>query len=59
VIPKASFWSREGKLLGVLLWATMALFLGIMVVTWIASERAHPVLLDLESGKPVAQRPHL
>jgi hypothetical protein len=37
----------------------MALFIGIMVVTWIASEKAHPVLLDLNSGKPVQHRPAL
>jgi hypothetical protein len=53
--PKSSFSPREGKVIAGLLWATAALFIGIMIVTWIASERAHPVLLDLDTGKPVGQ----
>ena len=53
--PKSSFSSREGKILLILLWVTMALFLGIMAATWIGAERANPVLLDLETGKPVQQ----
>lgn len=55
--PKASFAAFEGRLLRLLLWGIGALFIGIMVVTWISSERARPVLLDLETGRPVAQRP--
>ena len=55
--PKASFAPFEGPLLEWLLWGISALFVGIMIVTWIASERAKPVLLDLETGRPVAQRP--
>lgn len=55
-IPKASFGAREGTLLKFLLWATGAVFVTIMVVAWIAAERAAPVLLDLETGQPVAQR---
>lgn len=54
-IPKASFWRGEGALLKALLWGTAALFIGIMVVTWIAAERANPVLLDLETGQPVGE----
>jgi cell division septal protein FtsQ len=57
--PKASFFKREGGLIAALLWLTMALFIGVMIVAWVASERAHPVFLDLQTGKPVAQRPHL
>ncbi len=57
--PKASFSPREGRVLQVLLWSIGALFLGIMLVAWRAAERAHPVLLDLETGRPVAQRPAL
>lgn len=49
--PKFSFLPREGRVLAVILWATTALFIGIMVVTWISSERAHPVFLDLETGR--------
>ena len=58
-IPKASFFRSEGRLLQLLLWATTALFIAIMVLTWVAAERANPVLLDLETGKPVQQRPAL
>ncbi len=57
--PRASFSPREGRVLQVLLWAISALFFGIMVVAWRAAERAHPVLLDLETGRPLAQRPAL
>jgi hypothetical protein len=55
--PKSSFFHREGKVLAVLLWVTTALFIGIMIVTWIGAERAQPVFLDLETGKPAAQSP--
>lgn len=57
--PKASFSPREGKLLAVLLWTTAALFIGIMIATWIGAERANPVFLDLESGRPSQHRPPL
>lgn len=53
MIPRASFFRREGKVLAAILWATAALFIGIMIATWIAAERANPVMLDLETGKPV------
>ena len=59
MIPKASFFPREGRLLQFLLWAISALFVGIMVWTWIAAVHAKPVLLDLETGKPVAEKPAL
>lgn len=59
MIPRSSFFPAEGRVLQALFWGISALFLGIMVVTWVASERARPVLLDLETGKPVAQRPAL
>ncbi len=55
MIPKAKFFAAEGKVIGWMLWGTMALFIGIMIVTWVASERARPVLLDLETGRPVSQ----
>lgn len=53
--PKSSFSAREGKILVTLLWVVAALFVTIMVATWIGAERANPVLLDLETGKPVEQ----
>ena len=58
-IPKHSFFPAEGRLLQVLLWVTAAVFLAIMLATWIAAERAAPVMLDLETGQPVKQRPAL
>jgi hypothetical protein len=57
--PKSAFFGSEGKLLQVLLWAIGAIFVAVMIATWIAAERARPVLLDLETGKPVEQRPKL
>ena len=59
MIPKASFSRHEGRLLQVLLWVTGALFVAIMVATWVAAERANPILLDLETGRPVTQKPAL
>lgn len=55
-IPRASFGAREGGLLKFLLWASGVVFVAIMVVAWIAAERAAPVLLELETGQPVARR---
>lgn len=59
MIPKHAFFEAEGRALQVLLWVAAAVFLAIMAATWIASERAAPVLLDLETGQPVQQRPAL
>ena len=59
MIPKWSFAEGEGRFLGALLWITGAFFLAILVFVWISAERAKPVLLDLETGKPVAHRPAL
>lgn len=59
MIPRSSFWKSEGRLLQGLLWLISALFIGIMIVTWRAAEKAAPVMLDLETGKPVAERPVL
>lgn len=59
MIPRFSFLQAEGRLLSIVLWLMSALFLGIMVIAWIAAERARPVLLDLETGKPVTERPAL
>ena len=57
--PKSSFFRAEGFAIKAILWGTTALFIGIMIATWVASERAHPVFLDLETGKPVAKKPAL
>lgn len=57
--PKHAFFEAEGRTLQLVLWVAAAVFLAIMAVTWIASERAAPVLLDLETGQPVQQRPAL
>ncbi len=59
ITPKASFGRHEGRLLQALLWATGAVFIALMILTWVAAERANPVMLDLETGKPVAEKPAL
>lgn len=59
ITPKASFGRYEGRLLQALLWATGAVFIALMILTWVAAERANPVMLDLETGKPVAEKPAL
>jgi len=59
VIPRASFFRLEGRVLQFMLWGIGALFVGLMILTWVAAERANPVLLDLETGKPVQQKPAL
>jgi hypothetical protein len=52
--PKSSFFQGEGRFLSALLWiVSFAAIIGLLWV-WRGSERAHPVLLDLETGKPVA-----
>ncbi len=57
--PRSSFFVAEGRVLKLLLWAISLLFIGIMAVTWVLAERAKPVLLDLETGRPVAERSNL
>jgi hypothetical protein len=59
ITPRSSFGRHEGRLLQVLLWVTGAVFMALMILTWVAAERANPVMLDLETGKPVAQKPAL
>jgi hypothetical protein len=59
MIPRASFFRLEGRVLQFMLWGIGALFVGLMILTWVAAERANPVLLDLETGKPVQQKPAL
>jgi hypothetical protein len=54
--PKSHFFRREDVVLGAVLWLTLALFIGVMIATWIASERARPVFLDLETGKAVGKK---
>jgi len=55
--PRASFGPGEGRLLQALLVATTVLFFIIMGIAWRFAEKVHPVLLDLETGKPVAEAP--
>lgn len=59
MIPRASFWKSEGRLLQGLLWMIAGLFIAIMVLTWIGAERAKPVMLDLETGQPTQEQPEL
>lgn len=55
--PRASFIRGEGRLLQLLLVGTTVLFFLIMGITWRLAEQANPILLDLETGKPVAASP--
>ena len=57
--PKFSFGRYEGRVLQWLLWATGAVFVALLILTWVLAERARPVMLDLETGKPVAEKPAL
>lgn len=59
MIPRFAFLETEGRLLSMILWGMSVLFLGIMIVAWLAASRARPVLLDLETGRPVTERPAL
>ena len=52
--PKASFFAGEGRVLFFLLWLLAALCLAGLLWVWLGSERAHPVMLKLESAPPVA-----
>ena len=52
--PKASFFPAEGRVLSALLWIVSFAALVGLVWVWRGSEKARPVLLDLETGKPVA-----
>ncbi len=54
--PRSSFGSGEGRLIQAVLLGTTVLFFVIMGVAWRMAEEANPVLLDLETGKPVAAR---
>ena len=55
--PKSSFFPSEGRVLQALLWiVSVAALLGLVWV-WRGSQKANPVLLDLETGKPVPTRP--
>jgi len=54
--PRSHFFRREDLLLGAILWLTLVVFVGVMLATWVASKRANPVFLDLETGKPASTR---
>lgn len=55
--PRASFFMAEGRILFAILWLmSLATLLGLLWV-WRGSQKANPVLLDLETGKPVPTRP--
>lgn len=54
--PKSHFFGLEGRILQVLFWGMSLVFIAVMVWAWVASEKAKPVLLDLVTGQPVAER---
>jgi hypothetical protein len=52
--PRASFFPAEGRVLYALLWVvSLAAILGLVWV-WRGSQKANPVLLNLETGQPVS-----
>lgn len=55
--PRASFGPSEGRLIQALLVASTVLFFIIMGIAWRVSVEANPVMLDLDTGKPVAAAP--
>ena len=55
--PRSSFFAEEGRVLYALLWIMSFAALVGLVWVWLGAERAKPVLLDLETGKPVPTRP--
>jgi hypothetical protein len=59
ITPKFSFSPREGVVLKAALWGISAIFIAIMIVVWVVSERQKVVFLDLDTGKPVKSRPAL
>ncbi len=57
--PKHSLFENDGKVLIVLFWMTLAAFAVGVVTTYVGSKRANPVMLDLQTGQPVAKKPSL
>jgi len=59
ITPRFSFSPREGTFLKAALWGISAIFIALMIVVWVVSERQKVVFLDLDTGKPVKSRPAL
>lgn len=57
--PRHSLFPDDGKILRVLFWITIGVFVVGLVTTWIGSKKANPVMLDLKTGQPVAKKPAL
>ncbi|MBI5445829.1 MAG: hypothetical protein HY900_32015 [Deltaproteobacteria bacterium] len=57
--PKHSLFKNDGKVLIALFWMTLAAFVVGVVTTYVGSKRANPVMLDLQTGQPVAKKPSL
>ncbi len=54
--PKHSLFPDDGKVLIALFWITLAAFSVGLLTTWIGSKRANPIMLDLQTGQPVAKK---
>ena len=52
--PNASFFPGEGRVLYAMLWIVMFAGLVGLVWVWLGARKANPVLLNLETGQPVA-----
>ena len=57
--PRHSLFRDDGKVLMAIFWVTLAAFSVGLLTTWIGSKRANPVMLDLQTGQPVAKKPPL
>ena len=57
--PRHSLFPDDGKVLKAILWITLFAFFVGLLTTWIGSRRANRVMLDLETGEPVKQKPPL
>ena len=52
--PKSSFFAAEGRFLYALLWVVSFAALIGLVWVWRGSQKANPVLLNIETGQPVS-----
>lgn len=57
--PRHSFFSDDGRVLRALFWVTLVAFFAGLIWVWLGARRAAPVMLDLETGRPVAKKPVL
>jgi hypothetical protein len=54
-MPKPISKSRRPPALVVVMWLMSAMFIGILIFTYVVTKRANPIFLD-EHGRPVNQQ---